>query len=363
MAKDDLIEELKTAVVTIPLAEPFAAGRWRLDAVFNIVVQVKSSSGALGYGYAFVFRQADAQTILSAVLAFSDIVENSNPLDSAHLHENLTSAANWVGASGAAMSAIGAIDLAVWDLKGKLLGVPVHALLGSTKTKIPAYASGGSFDKHLDALEREVRSYLDSGFKAVKIKLPPDAKEACKRIEACRSWVGDSIDMLYDSNQQQTYKTALEIARCCYDNEAYWYEEPLPHWQLRQYAELRRGIQCRLSMGETFYGQMPFFESVLLEATDVLMPNLHKIGGVSAWMRIAGLAQIAGIPISSHTMPELSAHVMAATPNREMLEYLNWWGALYENPYHVEDGCIMIPSDGVGFCLEPSKTVRDAFDT
>jgi len=356
----DPIAELKAGIVPIGLPEVFAAGRWQIDTVFNVVTRVRSSSGASGYGYAFVFRQADAQTILSAVSAFRDTMIGRDPLESVNLHEDLRATANFVGASGAAMSAIGAIDLAIWDLKGRLMEVPVHSLLGSVNTKIPVYASGGSFGKSLDELEREIRGYLDRGFHAVKIKLPPDIKEACRRIVVCRSWVGDAVKVMYDSNQQQTYKDAIEIAKCCYDNSAYWYEEPLPHWQLKRYKALRRSIKCRLAMGETFYGEPPFFESVCLDAADVLMPNLHKIGGVSAWVRIAGLAATAGIPLSSHTMPELSAHVMSATPKAEMLEYMDWWGALYERPFVIEDSCIIIPSDETGFCLEPSRVVRDA---
>jgi L-alanine-DL-glutamate epimerase-like enolase superfamily enzyme len=358
--KDDSIVELSAAIVSYPMPEPVAAGRWRLETVYNVMTAVRSASGSLGIGYAFVFRKEDAQIILAAVRAFQEEVIGRNPMDSLSLHAALRATANFVGASGAAVSAIGAIDLAIWDLKGKLLHMPVHALLGSTKTRLPAYASGGSFGKSLDALEREIRGYLDRGFRAVKIKLPPDVKRACERIIACRSWVGDDVKVLYDSNQQQTYKDAIEIGRCCADQGAYWYEEPLPFWQLSSYAELRRSLPCRLALGETFYGEIPFHDAASVRAGDVLMPNLHKIGGVTAWTRIMGMSTLAGIRLSSHTMPEVSAHVMSATPDAEMLEYMDDWHPLYEEPFGVEDGCIVISSDEPGFGLQPSKAVRDA---
>lgn len=358
--RHDAIVELRAAVVQSPMPEPVAAGLWLLENIYNVVVEVRSASRLSGIGYAFVFRKPDAETILSAVSSFRELVINRDPLDNVRLHADLRAAANFVGASGAAMSAIGAIDLAIWDLKGNLLEVPVHSLLGSSQTRIPAYASGGSFQKSLDELLGEVEGYLARGFKAVKIKLPPDVKAACKRIAACRSWVSDDVKMMYDSNQQLVYKDAMVIAQCCVDNGAYWYEEPFPYWQLSSYADLRRTIQCRLALGETFYGETPFYDAVRAGAADVLMLNLHKIGGVTAWTRIAALGALAGIPISSHTMPEVSAQVMAATPKAEMLEYMEDSRPLFEEPFPIEDGCLVIPSDQPGFGLNPSKLVREA---
>jgi L-alanine-DL-glutamate epimerase-like enolase superfamily enzyme len=357
---NDAVVELRAAVVESPMPETVAAGRWLLENIYNVVVEVRSASCRYGIGYAFVFRKPDAETILSAVSSFREVVITRDPLDNVRLHADLRAAANFVGASGASMSAIGAIDLAIWDLKGKLLNVPIHTLLGSTQTRVPAYASGGSFQKGLDDLRREVEGYLARGFKAVKIKLPPDVKAACKRITACRSWISDDVKMMYDSNQQLVYKDAMAIAQCCVDNNAYWYEEPFPYWQLSFYADLRKTIRCRLALGETFYGETPFYDAVCAGAADVLMLNLHKIGGVTAWTRIAALGALAGVPISSHTMPEVSAQVMAATPKADMLEYMEDSRPLFEKPFEIEDGCLVLPSDQPGFGLKPSKLVREA---
>lgn len=354
------ITELRSAVVPVKLAEPFAAGRWILEAVYNVVTAVKSDTGAFGFGYAFVFGEADAQVILSAVNRLREIVTGKDPLDTTGIHSDLRAAINFLGAGGPAMSAVGAIDLAVWDLKGRLLEQPVYKLLGSGKTKIPAYASGGPYNKKSEDLEREVRGYLEAGFSAMKIKLPPDVKAACRRIAECHSWVGDDVKMMYDSNQQQSAKDAVTIARCCADHQAYWYEEPFHYWQLGRSAGLRAEIPCRLALGETLYGEAPFFEAVKIHAADVLMPNLHKIGGVTAWSRICGLTALAGIPLSSHTMPELSAHVMSATPNADMLEYMDWWEPLYDRPFSKKDGFLIIPQGEPGFALRPSRAVLSA---
>jgi len=358
--ENDSIVELRSAIVGCALPEPIAAGRWLLETAYNVLAEVRSVSGSSGIGYAFVFRKADAQIILAAVQAFQEVVLGRDPMDSLSLHADLRAAANFVGATGAAMSAIGAIDLAIWDLKGKLLDVPVHTLLGSTKTRIPAYASGGSFGKSLDALEREIKGNLSRGFNAFKIKLPPDVREACKRIAACRSWVGDHVKVMYDSNQQQGYKDAVEIARCCADHGAYWYEEPFPFYQLSFYADLRRSVRCRVALGETFYGEAPFHDALCAGAADVLMLNLHKVGGVTAWIRVAGMSALTGIPLSSHTMPDVSAHVISATPKAEMIEYVKDSHPLYEQPFPVEEGCLVISPDEPGFGLHPSRMVRDA---
>jgi L-alanine-DL-glutamate epimerase-like enolase superfamily enzyme len=358
--ESDPIVEMRAAVVPVKLREPFAAGRWVLDAVYNVVVGVKSASGSFGFGYAFVFRETDGQTILSAINGLREVVVQRDPLDTIPIQADLRATINFLGAGGPAMSAVGAIDLALWDLKGKLLRLPVHALLGSTRTRIPAYASGGAINKDLKALEREVRGYVDSGFKAVKVKLPANVQDACRRIASCHSWVGDEVKMMYDSNQQQSVKDAVTIAQCCTEHQAYWYEEPFPYWQLHFSADLRRQIPCRLALGETLYGEAPFYEAVRCQAADVLMPNLHKIGGVTAWARISGLCGMAGIPLSSHTMPEVSAHVMSATPLADRLEYMDWWEPLYEKPFRVEEGCLIISTDEPGFALRPSKAVRAA---
>jgi mandelate racemase len=121
------------------------------------------------------------------------------------------------------------------------------------------------------------------------------------------------------------------------------------------YTDLRRTIQCRLALGN-LCGEAPLRSASMCDA----VLNLHKIGGVTAWTRVAALGALAGIPISSHTMPEVSAQVMAATPKADMLEYMEDSRPLFEEPFEIEDGCIVIPSDQPGFGLNPSKLVRDA---
>jgi len=130
----DRVTELRGTIVDYPMPEPIAAGRWMLETLSNIVVQVRSASGLAGTGYAFVFRNADAQTILSAICSLRELVIGHDPMDTVGLHAQLRAGANFVGAAGAAMSALGAIDLAMWDLKGKLLDKPVHVLLGLPRT-------------------------------------------------------------------------------------------------------------------------------------------------------------------------------------------------------------------------------------
>ena len=168
------------------------------------------------------------------------------------------------------------------------------------------------------------------------------------------------MKVLYDSNQQQTYKDAVQIAKCCADNGAYWYEEPFPFWQLAFYAELRRSIPCRLALGETFYGEAPFYDAVSIGAADVLMLNLHKVGGVTAWSRIAALSALAGIPLSSHTMPEVSAHVMSATPKAEMLEYMTYGTRFTSNHSPLKMAVWLSRLTSPRFGLRPSEAVRDA---
>jgi L-alanine-DL-glutamate epimerase-like enolase superfamily enzyme len=358
--REDRITDFRVAVVSLPTPEPFACGRWILEECHNVVVGLQSASGAWGLGYAFVFRKSDAETIRTTIQGLREVAIDRDPFDTLAIHADLRAGINFLGPGGPALSAVGAIDLALWDLKGHILGSSVHALLGSAKTEIPVYASGGPFNKTLKELEREVRGYVDQGFKALKIKLPPGVKEACQRIAACHSWVGDGIKVMVDSNQQQSVKDAVTIAQCCADHGVHWYEEPFPFWQLQFSAELRGQIRCRLALGETLYGEAPFYEAVKCRAADVLMPNLHKIGGVTAWVRISGLCAIAGIPLSSHTMPEVSAHVMSATPQAELLEYMNWWAPLYEKGFVVKESQIHIAQDEPGFGLRPSKAVRSA---
>lgn len=347
------IRTVATAVVTLPLDKPFQAGSWILSNVENAVVRITTDDGVQGIGYAFSFRRSHAALLAQAIQLLGDEVQGKDALAREMVEGELATAVNFLGTGGVMTAAMGALDMALWDIAGKVANLPVYRLLGGSSPRVPAYGSGGSHALSIPELQEEMGAMAAQGFGAVKMKLR-GIREDVARVAAVRDVVGEEVGIMVDANQALTTKKALWLFRLLEPFHLYWFEEPVPHWQLKECQHIRQRIDVPLALGETLYGDRPFAEAAQMGAADVLMPNLIKVGGFTGWIRAQRYAKAAGIRISSHTVPNISAHAMAATPNRDLLEYMDWWNPLYAEPFQVHDGCIVIPDrPGLGLELAP----------
>jgi len=245
--------------------------------------------------------------------------------------------------------ALSALDAALWDAAARAIDRPLAELLGSERNPIQAYDSRGLGLMPPVELANEAEALLDSGLKAVKLRLGyATLAQDMDALRAVRSRIDSDVLVMVDYNQALTPAEAIRRGRALEDDGIEWLEEPIRHDDYRGCAEIIRSLRVPLQIGENFDGPEAMGDAVAMGACNYVMPDVARIGGVTGWMQAAGLASAYGIEMSSHLVPELSVHLLAATPTAHWIEYVDWADAVLEEPLKIENGKVT-PPDRPGF--------------
>jgi len=253
------------------------------------------------------------------------------------------------------------IDMAAWDALAISLGQPLVRLLGAAPRPIPAYNSKGLGIMPLAPLAKEATELVAEGFRAVKLRLGrPAARDDLEALRSVKKAIGPDIVLMVDFNQVLTVAEAVRRGRLI-DEEGgvYWIEEPIRADDFAGAARVAREVATPIQLGENFMGPEQMAQALAAGACDYVMPDAQRIGGVSGWLRAAALAQGAGAEMSSHLFPEVSAHLLAATPTCHWLEYVDWANPVLEQPLELKDGHVIIPSQpGTGIAWDEKAVER-----
>jgi mandelate racemase len=247
-----------------------------------------------------------------------------------------------LGPQGLTGIAMAGLDMALWDARAQACGVPLVTLLGGAPGPIPAYASLRTMSPAGAAAEAE--EALRLGFTAIKVKIGrSDLAADLATIRAVRHAVGEGIKLMVDYNQSLSVAEAIDRARVLDDEGLYWIEEPTRAEDFAGHARIAAAARTAIQLGENWWGPHDMAKSLAAGASDHVMLDVMKLGGVSGWLRAAALAEAAGLPASSHTFPEFSAHLLGVTPTGLWLEYLDHAGPILTDPVRVQDGQVLIP--------------------
>ena len=227
---------------------------------------------------------------------------------------------------GIVRKALAGIDVACWDALSRSAGLPLATMLGAGPKRIPAYNSNGLGLGGLpDELADEAEELLEGGFRAVKLRLGRPTLEAdLAAVRAVRRRLPDDVALMVDFNQALGLAEAMRRGRALDGEGLAWIEEPIRHDDYLGSAKLARELALPIQIGENFSGPAAMRTALAADACDCVMPDLERIGGVTGWQRAAGMAAAADIEMSSHLFPEVSAQLLAATPTRHWLEYVDW---------------------------------------
>ncbi|MBC7781471.1 MAG: mandelate racemase, partial [Proteobacteria bacterium] len=240
--------------------------------------------------------------------------------------------------------ALSAIDVALWDLVAQNARLPLARLLGGSIEPLPAYNSNGLGLMGASATADEAEQLLEGGFRALKLRLGyATLGEDIAVTRAVRKRLPESVAIMVDYNQALTRVDAHARGRALQDEGVAWLEEPIAHHDWNGCAALARALTLPVQLGENFDGAKDLAAALALGACDYAMVDLARIGGVSGWIDAAGVAAACGVPLSSHLMPEVSAHLLAATPTRHWLEHVDWADAFLAEPFALIDGKLQIP--------------------
>jgi L-alanine-DL-glutamate epimerase-like enolase superfamily enzyme len=356
------VEAVDVVVLSFPLEKPFRAAV-RLIPTVDVVVARVRAGGLEGVGYAFAFGRDEAVALAGLVRLLGTRLTSTDALAIESAWESLWRSLALLGQAGASVSALAALDIALWDLRGKAFGVPLHRLLGSARARIPTYGSGGSLDQSAAELAAEMAGYAAAGHRAVKLKLGHGLAGDHARLEAVRRAIGANVQLIVDGNQQWTVKQAIVHACGIAEFDLWWLEEPVAASRIADCAAVRAAVPMAIATGETNFTPAECHALVSERAADIIMPNLQRVGGITPWRKVAAAAELAGVPIASHVNAEINVHLMCAVPNGLTLEIVPWWPRIFREQLEFSDGHAVPPDrPGLGVTLDPDVVARHRID-
>ena len=348
------IKSIRSHVLRVPLDEPLAGGPpyFRSHNQF-VILRMETEDGIEGIGATF-FGGALSATLKHAVDQLGELIIGEDPLRGEAITQKLRSAAASAGPGGILTLAISGIDMALWDIKGKLLGQSLGTMLGGLRDRVPTYASGALVRAYpLDHLVKAAQLLVDRGFKQMKtqLALPGDtapAKEV-ERARLIREAAGPDIDLMCDINQRWSVHQAIEIGKRVEDVHFFWLEDVTVHDDYTGLARVADALITPLAGGECLYGITPFRHMIEAHSVDIIMIDLNRVGGISNWMKVAAMAEAFNLPVVSHLFPEIHVHLVSAIPNGLTVEYMPWSFRLFEEvPVPVKGELVVPTKPGLG---------------
>jgi L-alanine-DL-glutamate epimerase-like enolase superfamily enzyme len=259
-----------------------------------------------------------------------------------------------VGRSGAAAQAIAVLDTGLWDLKARRAGLPLAKLLGAHRDSVRCYNTGGGYlhapiDQVLESADRS----LAAGMGGLKVKVgQPELAEDLRRLRAVREHVGDGVPLMVDANQQWDRATAVRAGRALEEFDLVWIEEPLDAADAEGHASLAAALDTAVASGEMLTSVAELAEFVRLGAVDVLQPDAPRIGGVTPYLRLAGLAEHRGLQVAPHFVMEIHVHLAAAYPSESWVEHFDWLDPLFDERLEIRAGRVHLSDrPGLGVTL------------
>ena len=338
------VRAIRAVAVEVPLRFVLGTSAAAVRAAPLLLVDVETEEGITGRTYLFCYVRAAAPAIVSLLSAVEAAVKGQRVVP-AERWAQLAKQFRLIGVQGVVRMAMSAFDTACWDALAIAANVPLVEYLGGARRPIPAYNSCGLGLMPAAALADEAEQLLEGGFGAVKLRLGyPTLAEDIAALHAVRARVPAAIRIMVDFNQALSVDEALKRGRALDGEGVYWIEEPIRHDDYRGAATLARELVTPIQIGENFSEPHSMAEALEMQACDYAMPDLERIGGVTGWRGAAALAAARAVPMSSHLFPEISAHLLAVTPTAHWLEYVDWAGAIVEEPLAIVAGHAVIPA-------------------
>ncbi len=352
------INGLRVRGVLVPLDTPHATAAGVITESPLVLTDIHTDSGTVGHSIVFTYSQA-------ALKPTADLIRNLEPLVSGEtlaptaVEEKLAKRFRLLGTQGLVGIAISAIDMALWDALARHHGVSLMHLLGGAARPLKAYGAVGY--EGVDGAAKTAEAWARQGFAGVKAKIGyPSVREDLAVVRAIRSAVGPSMSIMVDYNQCLTPAEAVDRVRYLDEEGLTWVEEPTLAHDYVGHAAVARAAATAIQCGENWWGVLDLQHALDAGASDYVMPEVMKIGGVTGWMRAAALAHARNVPVSTHLWPEVSAQLLCCAPTAHWLEYAAWWNPILAEPLRIEKGVPVV--DGMrGTGVEWNRAAIDRF--
>ena len=316
-----VVEQLTARTFTVPTDAPEADGTLSWDTTTIVVVEARSA-GHTGVGYSYAAGAAAA--LVSELLG--EAVVGGDALSPSAAWAAMRRAVRNIGYPGVASSGISAVDVALWDLKARLLGVALSTLLGRVRERVPVYGSGGFTTYTPEQMQRQLTGWVAQGIGAVKMKVGSEPDRDPERVRHARSVIGDGVELFVDANGAYSRKQALALAETfAREARVSWFEEPVSSDDLDGLRLLRDRAPAGMEVAAGEYGYDLFYFRRMLDAgaVDVLQADVTRCGGITQMLQVGALCAARGLRLSAHTSPALHAHVCAAIEPLAHVEYFH----------------------------------------
>jgi L-alanine-DL-glutamate epimerase-like enolase superfamily enzyme len=356
------ITHVTTRALRTPADNPLVVGLPApTDSREFVTLELGTDQGAVGLGLTF-FGGALTPALKTAVDELARLTIGEDPTQVEAITAKLRRAAGSSGPGGIFTLALSAVDIACWDLKGKAVGQSVCALLGGLRDRVATYASGALMRPHpIDYLAKAGPRLRDMGFRQMKMQCgsEPTLSASVERVRVMRESIGPDIDLMCDINQLWSVNQAIEVGRRIEPYHLFWLEDPTTHDDYPGMARIADALTTPIAAGEYHYGITPFRHLLEHRSIDIVMIDLLRAGGITQWMKIAGMAEAFNLPVVSHLVPEIHVHLIAAIPNGLTVEYMPWTLALYEETPPIERGQLVVPKKpGLGLAFDQAAMKR-----
>lgn len=337
------IRSLRVVAVEVPMRFALGTSAATVRAAPLLLVDLETEEGVSGRAYQFCYLPAAAGAI-ATMLADASTALKGAAAEPLQVWSKLARRYTLIGVQGVVRMAMSLIDVACWDALAVAAGLPLATLLGAGPRAVRAYNSNGLGLMAPQAVADEAEKLLEGGFRAVKLRLGYPSLEAdLAAVRAVRDRVPADVAIMTDYNQALSVQEAIRRGRALDGEGVYWIEEPVRHGDFEGCARIARELSTPLQLGENFSLVYDMKRALAARASDFVMPDLERIGGVSGWQQASALACASGMNMSSHLYPEVSVHLLAATPTAHWLEYVDWANAILAEPLRLADGMVAPP--------------------
>jgi len=360
------ISKFRSQIVRVPADEALAGGPTQPGATRDFVtLRVGTDDGIEGIGYTF-FGAALTGALKAAVDALGELAIGEDPMRTEAIAAKLRTAAAGSGPGGILTLALSAIDIALWDIRGKALNLPLWRMVGGHRERVPTYASGALMRTFpLEHLVKAAPRLVEKGFRQMKtqLALPGDTSPAIEvdRIRKVRESIGPGIDLMCDINQRWRVEQAIDIGSRIEDVRLSWLEDVTAADDYQGLARVADALATPVCGGEYLYGPAPFRQMLEARSVDIVMIDLMRAGGITQWLKIAGMAEAYNLPVVSHLVPEIHVHLIAAIPNGLTVEYMPWTFKIFEEVPVPDKGELAVPQGpGLGLKFDEAALKRYA---
>lgn len=358
------IDSVQADLYRVPLASALTDSTHGEMVDFELItVRVRDADGAEGLGYTYTVHAGGAAVHAMVQHYFADLLLGRDADEIERRWQDMWWLLHYGGRGGHVTSAISAVDIALWDLKGRRSGLPLWRLFGGYDPRVPVYAGGIDLELPLPELLAQADRFQDNGFRAIKMKVGrADLAEDVERVAAMRDHLGSTFPLMADANMKWTADQAVRAARALSDSDLLWLEEPTVPEDFTGHARVLHEGGVPVATGENLHTLDEFHRAMSESAVSFPEPDVSNCGGYTVFRKICALAEAHHLPVTSHGVHDLTVHALAAAPNRTYMEAHGFGlDAYLAQPLHIDDGHAVapeLPGHGVALDFDRLETLR-----